>query len=136
VYELFDHTADIGLRVVADDLDGLFRDAADGFFSLIVEEIPDREPVERLHFEVEAERDEHLLVDWLNELLYVFDSRGLLLDRFEVSVANGKLEADAVGRPLDAARDRVLREVKAVTYHGLRLERTERGWLAEVILDI
>ena len=52
MYELFDHTADICLRVVADDLDGLFRDAADGFFSLIVEEIPDREPVERLHFEV------------------------------------------------------------------------------------
>jgi len=136
VYELFDHTADIGLRVVADDLDGLFRDAATGFFSLIVEEIPDREPLERLHFEVEADRDDHLLVDWLNELLFVFDSRGLLLDRFEVSVVNGKLEADAIGRQLDAAHDRLLREVKAVTYHGLRLERTERGWLAEVILDI
>ena len=136
MYELFDHTADIGLRVVADDLDGLFRDAATGFFSLIVEEIPDREPLERLHFEVEADRDDHLLVDWLNELLFVFDSRGLLLDRFEVSVVNGKLEADAIGRQLDAAHDRLLREVKAVTYHGLRLERTERGWLAEVILDI
>ena len=136
MYELFDHTADIGLRVVASDLDELFHDAARGFFSLVAEEIPDRQPVQSLQFDLAAPRLDHLLVDWLTELLYAFDSRGLLLDGFDVSVRDGRLRAGAMARPFDSERDRLLHEVKAVTYHGLRVEPTAGGWLAEVILDI
>ena len=67
MYELFDHTADIGLRVVASDLDELFHDAARGFFSLVAEEIPDRQPVQSLQFDLAAPRLDHLLVDWLSD---------------------------------------------------------------------
>jgi SHS2 domain-containing protein len=136
VYELFDHTADVGLRVTAPDLATVFREAAQGFFSIVVEEIPRGVPSRRVDFRLEAESAEFLLVDWLSELLYVFETKRLLLDAFEVDLRGTRLTATALARPLDEDRDRLLREVKAVTYHGLRVEATESGWLAEVILDI
>jgi SHS2 domain-containing protein len=136
VYELFEHTADLGLRVRGADLDGLFRDAADGLFAIIVEEVPPVAGAERLTFRVEGTRRDHLLFDWLNELLYVFDTRHLLLRDFEVSVADDGLSASAAAQPLDERRHATLHEVKAITYHGLTVTRTPDGWLAEVILDI
>jgi SHS2 domain-containing protein len=136
LYELFEHTADLGLRVVAPDLRSLFREAAEGFFSVVVAEIPRRGTPRSLDFRLEADRIEFLFVDWLSELLYVFDTKHLLLDSFDVEVRGRRLEASALARPVDLARDRLIREVKAITYHALRVERTSDGWLAEVILDI
>jgi len=69
VYELFDHTADVGLRVRAPDLPRLFCEAAEGLFSVIVEEIPRGVSSRRLDFRLEAEGAEFLLVDWLSELI-------------------------------------------------------------------
>ena len=135
MYELFDHTADLGLRVNAPDLDGLFRDAAAGLFAMIVEE-SDFGPVGQLSFSIEGRRRDYLLFDWLNELLYVFETRGLLFDGFDVHVSDEGLEATARTRPLDLRRHRLLHEVKAITYHRLRVERSDGGWLAEVIVDI
>jgi len=136
VYELFDHTADIGLRVVSPDLDDLFGEAAKGFFSIVVDKIPQRGTPKRLEFGLEADRVEFLFVDWLNELLYVFDTKHMLLDNFDVRIDGTRLAATALARPLDHERDQLLREVKAATYHGLRVEQTTNGWIAEVILDI
>ena len=136
MYEFFDHTADIGLRVRSRDLNGLFREAAEGLFAVVIEQIPQRGDPIRLEFEVKGDRLDFLLVDWLNELLYILDTKHLLLDAFDVNVANTTLTATAKARPLDLEQDRLLREVKAVTYHNLRVEQTNEGWLAEVILDI
>ena len=135
MYELFDHTADLGLRVSAPDLNGLFREAAEGFFSVIVDEIPRRGTPEPIDFKLEADSTEFLLVDWLSELLYVFDTKRVLLDSFEVDIRGTTLTATALSRPFDGDND-LLHEVKAVTYHALRVEQTSTGWLAEVILDI
>ncbi len=136
MYEFFDHTADIGLRVKSRDLEELFREAAEGFLSVVVERIPQRGIPTQLEFNLEADRLEFLLVDWLNELLYVLDTKHLLLDAFEVRITDTTLAATAMARPFDLEQDQLLREVKAVTYHNLRVEQTEEGWIAEVILDI
>jgi SHS2 domain-containing protein len=136
VYETFEHTADLGLRVRSADLDCLFREAAEGLFSVLVEAIPQNETVQRADFELEAERTEFLLVDWLNELLYRFETRGLLFDSFDVRLDGNRLMATAQSRRFDEQRDRILHEVKAVTYHDLQVRRTDQGWLAELILDI
>ena len=135
MYELFDHTADLGLRVTAADLNTLFREAAEGLFSVIVEKIPQRGTPKRIEFELEAERTEFLFVDWLSELLYTFEIKHVLLDKFEVDVRGTTLTASALAHPIDED-DPLLHEVKAVTYHALRVAKTPSGWLAEVILDI
>lgn len=136
MYELFDHTADLGLRVIAPDRETLWREAAEGLFNVIVEADVALARPRGLSFALEAERDEHLLVDWLSELLYVFERERLVLGDFAVRLEGQRLSATARGRPLDPRADRLSHEVKAVTYHGLRLEPVPQGWLAEVILDI
>ena len=99
--------------------------------------IPKGDPAERLEFRVEGRRLDWLLFDWLNELLYVFESRRLVLSLFEVEVDEDGLSATARAYPFDPRRQRATHEVKAITYHRLRVERVdEGGWIAEVIVDI
>jgi SHS2 domain-containing protein len=136
MYETFEHTADLGLRVRAPDLDTLFAEAAACLFSAIVEDVATVRPEQRLDLKIDGTEREYLLFDWLRELLYRFDSQHLLLSRFEALVGDAGLEGSAWGEPFDPARHALAHEVKAVTYHGLKVERTADGWLAEVIVDI
>src|SRR5262249_13880057 len=93
-------------------------------------------PKERLDIRLEGDDRAFLLFDWLNELLYRFDSEHRLFSRFEVRVTEKGLEGTAWGGPLERSRHALSHEVKAITYHGLRVEQTSDGWLAEVIVDI
>jgi len=136
MYETFEHTADIGLRARAADLDGLFAEAAKAFFSVIVENPDAVRPVEQLTFRVEADERDDLMYDWLAELLYLFDTRHLLLCEFDVQVGEGSLAATVGGEPIDSDRHRLDMEVKAITYHELKVEPSPEGWLAEVIVDL
>lgn len=136
MYETFDHTADLGLRIRAPDLDTLFVEAGRALFAAIVEDLDSVQPVQQLRVELAGDDREFLLFDWLKELLYHFDSQHLLLSRFEVHVGDAGLTATAWGEPLDPGRHALLHEVKAITYHGLTVEHDDQGWLAEVIVDI
>jgi SHS2 domain-containing protein len=136
MYEAFEHTSDLGLRVKAPALDALFREAAEGLFALIAEDWEGEGATERHEFHLEADAYDMLLFDWLGELLYTFHTAHILLSGFEVKIGERSLDAAALGTPLDQSVHRLLHEVKAITYHGLKVERSEEGWLAEVIVDI
>jgi SHS2 domain-containing protein len=136
MHETFEHTADLGLRIRAADLETLFVEAAQALFETIVADLTTVRPRQKLEVHVNQEDNEYLLFDWLRELLYHFDSEHLLLGRFEVQIKNGNLSGTAWGEPLDRSRHELEHEVKAITYHGLRVEQTADGWLAEVIVDI
>jgi SHS2 domain-containing protein len=136
MYETFDHTADLGLRIRSADLDTLFAEASEALFSVIVEDLGTVAPLRSVEVEIAGDDREYLLFDWLKALLYHFDAGHLLFSRFEVRVRDDGLKATARGEPLDRTRHELNHEVKAITYHGLRVERTADGWLAEVIVDI
>ncbi|MBY0522568.1 MAG: archease [Gemmataceae bacterium] len=136
MYETFEHTADLGLRIRAADLDTLFAEAAECMFSTVVEDLRTVEAKQRLEVQLPGEERELLLFDWLNELLYRLDTEHLLFCRFEVHVDEQGLHGSAWGEPLDRERHALSHEVKAITYHGLRVEREGDLWLAEVIVDI
>jgi SHS2 domain-containing protein len=136
MYETFDHTADLGLRVRAADLDTLFAEAAEALFSVLLEGPGQVAESRAVEFDVAGDDPELLLFDWLQELLYRFDAEHLVFRRFEVRVRPDGLHATAFGEPVDRDRHELGHEVKAITYHGLRVERTPDGWLAEVIVDI
>lgn len=136
MYAFFEHTADLGLRVESPDLDTLFREAAEGLFAMIAEGFEPGLATRGLEYRIDGERRDYLLFDWLNELLYTFESERLLLGRFEVRVDRQGVRAAAAGQRLDESRHRLLHEVKAITYHQLKVERAGTGWLAEVIVDI
>ena len=136
MYEHFEHTADLGLRVRAADLNTLFAQAAEALSAAIVEDVKAVEPREPLVVRIAGTDRAYLLFDWLRELLYRFDAERRLFRRFDVRVTDDGLEATAWGEPYDAERHPLSHEVKAITYHGLRVDREGDGWLAEVIVDI
>lgn len=136
MYEIFEHTADIGLRVRTDSLNGLMEDAAAGLFSIIVANLSDVKHVETRRFQLPGAEPDLLLFDWLTELLYAFDAEQFVLAASEVQVDGAGLKAECHGERLDAARHRMEHEVKAITYHGLAVQRGGDSWLAEVIVDI
>lgn len=136
MYEIFEHTADLGLRVRAESLEQLFVDAARGLFSMVVADLETVRATEERQWNLAGEEHDYLLFDWLSELLYTFDTERLLLSRFEVSLDQGRLHATALGESVDPARHALEHEVKAITYHALRVERLADEWLAEVIVDI
>jgi SHS2 domain-containing protein len=136
MYETFEHTADLGLRIRAADLDTLFAEAARALFSVIVEDLDSVRPVEQFEVRLPPDENEFLLFDWLRQLLAHFDARHVLFSRFTVHVGEDGLSGTAWGEPLDPARHVLDHEVKAITYHGLRVEQQGGGWLAEMIVDI
>ena len=137
MYETFEHTADLGLRVRAADLDGLFAEAGRGLFSLMIANLEDVRLVEEVSLGVVGEDLDYLLFDWLNELLFLFESRRLVLAQFEVRVTQTSVQATARGETFDPLRHRAEHEVKAITYHELKVvQEPDGGWLAEVIVDI
>jgi SHS2 domain-containing protein len=136
LFETFDHTADVGLRVEADTLAGLFEEAARGFSSLVVANLADVRRVEERTVRVEGTEHDFLLFDWLNELVYLLDHEHLVFSQFEVSFDSEGLTGICRGEKIDRARHQLEHEVKAITYHDLKVEQRPGGWLAEVILDI
>lgn len=138
MYETFDHTADLGLRIKADDLPSLFADAAHALFDVIVDDLSLVQPQQVVDVNLQSDELVYLLFDWLNHLLFLFDAKGWLFSRFDVQVNESacRLQGKAWGERLDPSRHVLAHEVKAITYHGLRIEQKEGGWLAEVIVDI
>src|SRR5438270_13609910 len=100
MYEPFEHTADLGLRVRAADLDSLFADAGRGLFSLMVANLDAVGLVEEVSLGVVGDELDYLLFDWLNELLFIFETRRLILVEFQMHVSDGGVQATARGAPL------------------------------------
>ncbi len=99
MHEFFEHTADLGLRIRAGDLPELFAEAARALFAVIVADCEQIRPEQPMTFELEADRHDDLLRDWLAELLYTFHAEHLLLGQFEVQLHDTRLTAVARGEP-------------------------------------
>lgn len=135
-FEIMEHTADIGIRAFGSTEAEVFQNAATGMFSLIAE-LEDVRETRDFAIEVEAEDRETLLVAWLNELLYLYDSNDMLLKRFELSeLEETSLKGRAFGEPIDTGRHKLKTDIKAATYHILKLKEDSNGWRAEVIFDV
>jgi SHS2 domain-containing protein len=135
-YELVDHTADIGVRLWGPTAEEVFEQAALALFSLVCDPLHEgrRETVE---LRLEAEAMDLLLAAWLNELLYVFEARSIVLTQFDIEeLTEHTLRASVSGEPLDASRHILCGGVKAATLHELALERRDDGWEGFVLLDV
>ncbi|MGQ9604661.1 MAG: archease [Thermogutta sp.] len=162
MFEVINHTADIGLRIWAATLEDLFREAAEGMFWLLVEDPAAIREETAVEIDVAAdsgfvlpshggpgesrgvlgvstplsEEWADLLHDWLAELLVAFDSRHWVFRRFDVQFATTGLRGRAWGEKFHPERHRPRMEIKAVTYHGLEIYPTERGYETQVIFDL
>jgi SHS2 domain-containing protein len=136
MYEVIEHTADIGLRLRAATLDLLFAEAGRALMGLLFQEGGEVFPVLNHTVQLESADRNTLLVDWLNELLYLASARHLVFVQFDVRLTDNRLVAQIRGETADPARHTPDHEIKAITYHKLKVEQEGQGWMAEVILDI
>jgi SHS2 domain-containing protein len=135
-WDTFEHEADVGLIIRGRDGPELFAEAGLALFDLVCELDTVQE---RARYSVAGGADavEPLLVDWLNDLVYLFQARGVVCRRFEFpSWSETAYEAEAFGEPVDPARHSPRDLVKAATYHGLSVRSQEDGLEARVILDV
>ena len=134
-FEVFEHTADVGIVARGDTVEDIFAAAAEGMLSFIIrgEDVRPRETRRRT---VEADEQEGLLVAWLNDLLLLLNADAFVpKDVQVVECTDVRLVADVRGEPVDPARHHFRLDVKAATYHQLGISR-DNGWSARVIFDV
>ena len=135
-FEVMEHTADIGVVAYGPDLKQAFANTALGLFSIITELDRVRESLSR-DLAVTSPDVESLLVEWLNELIYVFDVDNVLFRRFEITeIDSSYLRARCYGEQVDLSRHHLKTGVKAATYHLLKVERRDSEYRIQVIFDI
>jgi SHS2 domain-containing protein len=135
-YEYIEHTGDLGFKAYGTTREALFSHAAEAFFQAIISLETIQEKEERL-IEVEAAALDELMVGWLSELLFLFDTELLLLRRFEITnMKDCGVKATVRGEVMDPARHEIKTGIKAVTYHQLYVKKRGGIWEAQVILDI
>jgi SHS2 domain-containing protein len=135
-FEILDHTADVGIIAYGVDVKELFTNAALALFSLIVEAAGVEEKL-HLNLKVRREDRDSLLVEWLNELIYLFDVKHILFSRFEIkSLTHNELKATCYGEEFDPMKHKIKTGVKAATYHMLKLDENGDSYKAQIILDI
>jgi SHS2 domain-containing protein len=140
-YEEIEHTADWAIRVRGRDLRDLFAAAARGMFSLVAD-LAAVAPGRELELDLRAIDTETLLIDWLNELLYLAEQKRIIFSSFQIlqldepepGHADGAahLRARVAGGPVPALR----KTIKAATFNSLAIARDAAGVTTEIVFDV
>jgi SHS2 domain-containing protein len=135
-YEILDHTADVCIRVYGKSLDELLKNAGRAMMELIT----DREkikPSKQIEIKVEGETKEELLVHWLGDILYLHQAKKMVFRDFELNIINEThVRGKAFGENIDLGRHELSSDIKAVTYHNLRIETLDNGLKVDIVFDI
>jgi SHS2 domain-containing protein len=139
-YEITEHTADIGIKTRAGSLSGLYENAARGMFSLLAEPGAVK-PARKLKVSAGGNDPESLMVNWLNKLLYLSSVKKMLFSGFRIvsfKKAAGRfaISAEIRGDKYGPPGAEPAREIKAATYHALKVRKTPSGYAANIIFDV
>jgi SHS2 domain-containing protein len=135
-YRLLDHTADLAIQVFGTDLKALFANAAAAMFEQIFD-TSTVEAREQTGIEVTGTDWPDLMVNWLKELLFLWNGRQMLVKTTHIlSLKEYNLSAKVISDPYDPDRHAIDSEIKAVTYHQIAVKRGPRGWESKIVFDV
>ena len=135
-YRVFDHTADLGIDVFGETQADLFSHAALALFDLMVN-AAGMQTTQCREMIIEGADRTDLFVNFLREILYLFNGEGLVLTACRmVQIDEGRLTAEIRCGRYDAWKHRVKTEIKAVTYHQAAVVKTAEGWQGRVVFDV
>lgn len=132
-FEEVEHTADKALRVFGADLTELFLSAAEGLTHLMAADVADISTKIEKSIELEAIDAESLLVEWLSELAYWAESEMLVFKNFRIQKATATYLKAKVWGGKTSMLDK---QIKAVTYHNLKIKKTAEGLEATIVFDV
>ena len=140
-FKLLDHTADTGIIVYASTIEQLFERAAWAMFYVICDVTSVQNKISR-EIRVESDDLETLMLRWLSELNYLHSVKHELYCSFDIiKYENGSIEAKIGGEKIDLSRHQLKLEIKAVTYHCLKIEKEVKrsmsdSWRCQVLFDV
>jgi SHS2 domain-containing protein len=135
-YHTFDHTADLGLAINGASEEKLFANAAFALFDIITD-LNRVEARDARRIAVEGDNREDLFINFLREVLYLYNGERWLLKEIRIIRLSEKgLEAEARGEPFVEQKHEIRKEIKAVTYHQAEVRQMPAGWTARVIFDV
>ena len=137
LYKLIDHTADLGIEVTGRTKRELFAKAALSLMDIVVEKKETGAGLKEKALTVEGSDPADLLINYLREILYLFNGEALIIGKCEITKCGSKtLDARLLLDPYNKKKHVMKTEIKAVTYHGLSVERIKKGWRARMIFDV
>ncbi|KAF0154003.1 MAG: cytoplasmic protein [Syntrophaceae bacterium] len=137
LYKLIDHTADLGMEVTGRTKRELFTKAVLSLMDIVVERKETGAGVKEKALTVEGSDSADLLINFLREILYLFNGEALIIGTCKITkCGNKKLDARLLLEPYNKKKHVIKTEIKAVTYHGLSVERIKNGWRARIIFDV
>ena len=135
-YSLFSHTADLGMSVTGHSCEDLFRKAGLAILELLV---VNKEPriEQKLNISLSGNDLPDLMVNWLSELLYLFEGERLVVTEIFINeINNHSLTSTLSAMKFDSRCNEILREIKAVTYHQIEVKEKNNIWETRVIFDL
>ncbi len=137
IFDFFDQAKAVGLTVRGGSLPELFQNAALGLMAVAVDPETAQAGGIRERIRAEGPDREALLVNWLNQILFLFNVQQMVFCRFEIrAISETAIEAEGEGELFDPGRHAIQRAVKSASFRGLKIERTGEHWTARVILDV
>ncbi|MBN2067322.1 MAG: archease [Candidatus Diapherotrites archaeon] len=138
MFETFEHKADIGIRGIGNSREEAFGECARAMFSVMAN-LEKVEAKEEDEVKAESQDIEGLLVQFLNELLYLRDVKERLYSRFDLYIINDaegwKLNGKAFGESIEKDKHSIKTDVKAASYHQLKVEEKNGKWVAQCVVD-
>jgi SHS2 domain-containing protein len=135
-YRLMTRQSELAVKVVGNSQADLFANSAFALFDVMTD-LEKIEVKERLPLEVEGADRDDLMVNWMRELLYLYQGSGYLLKEFQIrEVRDTFVKADVCGEKIDPDRHDMKKEVTAVAYHQSRMEKTGNQWTAQLIFEV
>jgi SHS2 domain-containing protein len=135
-YRLLTRQSELAVRVVGISQADLFANSAFALFDVMTD-LEKIELKERVPLEVEGADRDDLMVNWMRELLYLYQGSGYLLKEFQIQeVKDTFVKADVCGEKIDPDRHDIKKEITAVAYHQSRMEKTGNQWTAQLIFEV
>jgi SHS2 domain-containing protein len=135
-YKFIDHTADIGVIAYGKDLPEAFANSAYAMFDILTD-VSKVEGNNSFELQVSARNQDELLIMWLDELLFRYETERIVCDRFVINSLDDKnLNATVFYEKIDRNKHEIKTEIKNVTYHQLEIKKVRNGWSIQVIFDV
>ena len=130
--------ADIAYEAYGKDLNELFENSAMAIFELSAN-LKTVDAKEKIEFSLENEKIENLLYDFLSEILFLKDSKYMVFKKIKVLIKQNKkyqLKAILEGDTINPKKQQLENDIKAVTMHMFKIEKTKSGYKATIVVDI
>jgi SHS2 domain-containing protein len=136
-YRITKHQSELAVKVVGASQADLFANSAYTLFDVMVADLDKVDCKDHIPLQIEGTDRDDLMVNWMRELLYLYQGSGYLLKDFQIrEVKDTIVKAEVAGEKIDPDRHEIKQEIAAIAFHKSRMDKTGNQWTAQVIFEV